>query len=169
MQRVAPSHWTVKGRPHRYSQIFVAEEIRLYYISNTNEIILGQHMALKSITLRLDEEEYEKLKAYLSEFGDPDINVAYVLRAYIRDLNRALPFLLQSGWDLKTYFGLLGAWLKQFGSVTEVDLFAKMMLNPWAFWNRAERGGDSSSSSHQDANESSPHIQKSGDDSKGGI
>jgi hypothetical protein len=126
-------------------------------------------MALKPITLRLDEEEYEKLKAYLSEFGDPDINVAYVLRAYIRDLNRALPFLLQSGWDLKNYFGLLGAWLKQFGSVTEVDLFAKMMLNPWALWNRAEHGADSSSSSNQEANASSSHTQKVGDDRKDGI
>jgi hypothetical protein len=94
-------------------------------------------MALKPVTLRLDEEEYEKLKAHLSQFGDPDINVAYVLRAYIRDLNRALPFLISSGWDLKNYFGLLGSWLKQFGSVTEVEMLAKMTLNPWAFWNPA--------------------------------
>lgn len=91
-------------------------------------------MALKPVTLRLDEEEYEKLKAHLSQFGDPDINVAYVLRAYIRDLNRALPFLVNSGWDLKNYFGLLGSWLKQVGSVTDVEMFAKMTLNPWAFW-----------------------------------
>jgi len=95
-------------------------------------------MALKPVTLRLDEEEYEKLKAHLSQFGDPDINVAYVLRAYIRDLNRALPFMINSGWDLKNYFGLLGSWLKQFGSLTEVEMFAKMTLNPWAtFWNPA--------------------------------
>ncbi len=91
-------------------------------------------MALKPVTLRLDEEEYEKLKAHLSQFGDPDINVAYVLRAYIRDLNRALPFLVNSGWDLKNYFGLLGSWLKQVGSVTDVEMFAKMTLNPWGFW-----------------------------------
>lgn len=92
-------------------------------------------MALKPITLRLDEEEYEKLKDYLSEFGDPDINVAYVLRAYIRDVNRAMPFLVKSGWDLKNYFGMLGSWLKQFSSLTDVDVFAKMMVNPWAAWN----------------------------------
>jgi hypothetical protein len=91
-------------------------------------------MALKPVTLRLDEEEYEKLKANLSQFGDPDINVAYVLRAYIRDLNRALPFLINSGWDLKNYFGLLGSWLKQVSTFTEVELFAKMALTPWAFW-----------------------------------
>jgi len=95
-------------------------------------------MALKPVTLRLDEEEYEKLKAHLSQFGDPDINVAYVLRSYIRDLNRALPFMINSGWDLKNYFGLLGSWLKQFSAVPEVEMFAKMTMNPWAFWKPPE-------------------------------
>ena len=103
-------------------------------------------MSLKPITLRLDEEEYEKLKEHLHEFGDPDINVAYVLRAYIRDLNRAIPFLVKSGWDLKNCFGLLGFWLKQFGSITDFDMFAKMGVNPWTFWNAtsspSERGAD---------------------------
>lgn len=97
-------------------------------------------MALKPVTVRLDEEEYEKLKNYLSQFGDPDINVAYVLRAYIRDLNRALPFMVNSGWDLKNYFGLFGAWLKQFGAASEVETLAKMTLNPWAFWQAAAQG-----------------------------
>jgi hypothetical protein len=95
----------------------------------------GFFMALKPITLRLDEEEYEKLKEHLSEFGDPDINVAYVLRSYIRDLNRVLPFVVKSGWDLKNYFGMLGSWLKQFGSMTNVDAFSNMMANSWALWN----------------------------------
>lgn len=90
-------------------------------------------MALKPITLRLDEEEYEQLKAHLEAFGDPDINAAYVVRSYIRDLNRSLPFMLNSGWDLKNYFGMLGSWLKQFSSVTDVDMF-KMMSNPWQMW-----------------------------------
>jgi len=92
-------------------------------------------MPLKPTTLRLDEEEYEKLKKYLEEFGDPDISVAYILRSYIRDLNRALPFLVKSGWDLKNYFGMLGSWLKQFGSMPDHEMFAKMMANPWAIWN----------------------------------
>ncbi|HXX80700.1 MAG TPA: hypothetical protein VEI46_04075 [Thermodesulfovibrionales bacterium] len=97
-------------------------------------------MALKSVTLRLDEDEYEKLKEYLSEFGDPDISVAYVLRSYIRDLNRALPFV-KSGWDLKNYFGMLGSWLKQFSSMQDQEMFAKMMMNPWALWgNPSSRG-----------------------------
>ena len=95
-------------------------------------------MALKPVTLRLDEEEYEKLRAHLSQFGDPDINVAYVLRAYIRDVNRVMPFLLTSGWDLKNYFGLVGYWLKQIGSITDLEMFAKMALNPWNVWKPAE-------------------------------
>lgn len=91
-------------------------------------------MALKPITLRLDEEEYDQLKAHLEAFGDPDINVAYVVRAYIRDLNRSLPFMLNSGWDLKNYFGMLGSWLKQFSTLGDADMF-KMMTNPWQMWN----------------------------------
>lgn len=100
-------------------------------------------MALKSITLRLDEEEYEKLKQLLNEFGDPDINAAYVLRSYIRDLNRALPFMVKSGMDLKNYLGLLGSWLKKLGSMTDVDVFSKVVMNPWSLWtpgSQAEKG-----------------------------
>ncbi len=93
-------------------------------------------MALKPITLRLDEEEYEKLRSHLEAFGDPDINVAFVVRSYVRDLNRSLPFMLNSGWDLKNYFGMMGSWLKQFSSMSDVDMF-KMMSNPWQFWNSA--------------------------------
>lgn len=90
-------------------------------------------MALKPITLRLDEEEYEQLRAHLEAYGDPDINVAYVVRAYIRDLNRSLPILRNSGWDLKNYFGMMGSWLKQFGAMSDADLF-KNMMTPWAMW-----------------------------------
>ena len=105
-------------------------------------------MALKAITLRLDEEEYEKLKVHLEAFGDPDINVAFVVRSYIRDLNRSLPFMLNSGWDLKNYFGMMGSWLKQFSSMTDVDMF-KMMSNPWQFWSNVN---SSSTQSDKDAN-----------------
>lgn len=96
-------------------------------------------MTLKAITIRLDEEEYEKLKSHLEAFGDPDINVAYVVRSYIRDLNRSLPFMLNSGWDLKNYFGMLGTWLKQFGAMKDADMF-KMMSNPWAIWGAGSAG-----------------------------
>jgi len=111
-------------------------------------------MALKSVTLRLDEEEYEKLRVYLSEFGDPDINVAYVLRAYIRDLNRALPFFVKSGWDLKNYFGLLGSWLKQFSVMPDHEVFTKTTANPWAFWSGFSGQGEK--------NEDSPGSEANG-------
>lgn len=91
-------------------------------------------MALKPITIRLDEEEYDKLKELLDEFGDPDINVAYVLRCYIRDLNRALPFIVKSGFDLKNYFALFGPWLRQFSSLINQEKYPGAMLNPWAIW-----------------------------------
>jgi hypothetical protein len=92
-------------------------------------------VALKPITLRLDEEEYEQLKEHLSSFGDPDINTAYVLRSYIRDLNRALPFVVNSGWELKNYFGFMGAWLKQMVTMTDTELLGKGMFNWWQNWN----------------------------------
>jgi len=98
-------------------------------------------MALKTISLKLDQEEYEKLKEHLSKFGDPDINVAYVLRSYIRDLNRALPLLASSGWDLKNYLGLAGLWLRQVGAITDMELFTRMVPSPWSLWGR-EGSGD---------------------------
>jgi hypothetical protein len=87
-------------------------------------------MALKAITLRLDEEEYEQLKEHLSNFGDPDINVAFVIRSYIRDLNRVLPYVMNAGWDLKNYFGLMGVWLKQLVDMTD-GILSKGMFNWW--------------------------------------
>ena len=91
-------------------------------------------MTLKPITVRLDEEEYERLKKLLNDFADPDMNVAYVLRCYIRDLNRALPLVMNSGMDLKSYLGLFGPWLKQFSSMVEAENYAVRMMNPWAAW-----------------------------------
>lgn len=108
-------------------------------------------MALKPITLRLDEDEYEKLKGHLSKFGDPDINVAYVLRAYIRDLNRAFPYILNSGWDLKNYFAFLGTWLKQVVAMTDVDMFTKGMFAWWPYKNPMGQPQEDSSGSSRDS------------------
>lgn len=120
-------------------------------------------MALKAVTLRLDEEEYERLKKYLEEFGDPDINVAYVLRSYIRDLNRAMPFMVKSGMDLKNYFGLLGSWLKQFGSMPETDMFSRM-LNPWALWQKPAEAADKTQGESETGGEEFKNAdRKSGD------
>lgn len=71
-------------------------------------------MALKNYSIRLDEEEYEKLRKYLGEHGDPEINVGFVVRQYIRDLNKAIPDLKRSGFDPRLSFSLIGSMLKQF-------------------------------------------------------
>ncbi|MCX7108799.1 MAG: hypothetical protein NTX45_01475 [Proteobacteria bacterium] len=116
-------------------------------------------MALKPVTLRLDEEEYERLRAHLSKFGDPDINVAYVLRAYIRDVNRVMPFLISSGWDLKNYFGLVGYWLKQIGSITDLEMFAKLPLSPWAYWKPTELQSGQNSENFSAPSQAEPFDQ----------
>jgi hypothetical protein len=96
-------------------------------------------MTLKPITIRLDEEEYERLKNALSDYGDPDLNVAYVVRAYIRDLNRALPYLKKSDWDLKNVFGFLGLWLKSFDRIIGVEMLAKGQSKKFTEKVRAEK------------------------------
>ena len=110
-------------------------------------------MALKAITVRLDEEEYEQLKEHLGKFGDPDINVAYVLRSYIRDLNRVLPFAVSSGWDLKNYFGLMGMWLKQFVSMSDMEAFNKGMMGWWQSFYPAGQGPGRPESEEQEREE----------------
>ncbi len=58
-------------------------------------------MALKIYSIRLDEEEYETLKKYLDEYGDPELNIGFVLRQYMRSLNRAIPYLKKSPLDAR--------------------------------------------------------------------
>ena len=67
-------------------------------------------MALKIYSIRLDEEEYEKLKKYLDEYGDSELNIGFVLRQYIRSLNKAIPFLKKSDLDARanlSYYDIL--------------------------------------------------------------
>jgi hypothetical protein len=82
-------------------------------------------VTLKPITLRLDEKEYEKLKGHLGKYGDPDLNVAYVIRKYIRDLNRALPHLMKSDLDLMNILSFYGHGLKSFDRIAEIEVLAK--------------------------------------------
>lgn len=82
-------------------------------------------MTLKPITLRLDVKEYEKLREFLGKYGDPDLNVAYVIRKYIRDLNRALPAMMKSDLDLINLLSFYGHGLKSLNRITEVELLAK--------------------------------------------
>ncbi len=90
-------------------------------------------MALQQVTLKLDEGEYEKLKEYLNEFGDPDITIEVVVRSYIRSLNRAMPIVLKSNHSLYNYFELMGSWLKHFDFMINNRMFSTTMENACFF------------------------------------
>ncbi len=91
-------------------------------------------MSLKPVTLQLDMDEYEKLKEYINELGDPDISIEVAIRSYIRNLNRAMPLALKPNWDLNNYFELMNTWLKNFDYMIENGMFTKSMGNPFNFW-----------------------------------
>ena len=82
-------------------------------------------MGLKSYTLRLDEEEYEKLKSFIDGYGDPDLNISFILRRYIRDLNAALPNLKKSPLNLLNILSSYGSALKQMIRTAEVENIMK--------------------------------------------
>ena len=82
-------------------------------------------MGLKTYSLRLDEEEYEKLREALSEYGDPDLNMGYVIRAYIRDLNRAIPQLKKSTVGLRNNLATFGSALKYIDRVIDLEMILK--------------------------------------------
>ena len=68
-------------------------------------------MALKNYSIRLDEGEYEKLRKSLSDYGDPDLNIGYILRTYIKDLNKALPHLKKSELGIRNNLAFCGSLL----------------------------------------------------------
>ena len=82
-------------------------------------------MGLKTYSLRLDEEEFEKLKKALSDHGDPDLNVGYVIRAYIRDLNKALPNLKKSDFGLRNNLALYGSFMGHLTRLIDVEIISK--------------------------------------------
>lgn len=82
-------------------------------------------MGLKTYSLRLDEEEFEKLRKALSEYGDPDLNVGYVIRAYIRDLNRAIPNLKKSEFGLRNNLAFYGSFMKHIDRLVDVEIMIK--------------------------------------------
>ena len=82
-------------------------------------------MGLKTYSLRLDEEEFEKLRKALSEHGDPDLNMGYVIRAYIRDLNRAIPSLKKSDLGLRNNLAFFGSFMKHIDRVVDIELLIK--------------------------------------------
>ena len=82
-------------------------------------------MSLKTYSLRLDEEEFEKLREALSEYGDPDLNVGYVIRSYIRDLNRALPDLKKSDYGLRNNLAFFGSFLRHINRIAKLEVMVK--------------------------------------------
>ena len=70
-------------------------------------------MALKTYSVRLDEEVYEGLKKALEEHGDPDLNISFLLRRYLRDLYEAMPNLRKSELGLMNNITYWGTMLKQ--------------------------------------------------------
>jgi hypothetical protein len=70
-------------------------------------------MGLKTYSVRLDEEVYEGLKRALAEHGDPDLNISFILRRYLRDLYEALPNLKKSDFGLMNNITYWGTILKQ--------------------------------------------------------
>lgn len=82
-------------------------------------------MVLKNYSIRLDEEEYEKLRKFLSDYGDPDLNIGFVIRTYIRDLNRALPDLKKSDLGLRFNLAFWGSMLRQVVRTAEIENIMK--------------------------------------------
>ena len=82
-------------------------------------------LGLKTYSLRLDEEEFEKLRNALSEYGDPDLNMGYIIRAYIRDLNRAIPNLKKSSIGLRNNISFFGSILKHMDRIIDLEVILK--------------------------------------------
>jgi hypothetical protein len=82
-------------------------------------------MTLKTYSLRLDEEEYEKLRRALADYGDPDLNIGYILRSYIRDLNKALPNLKKSDFGIRNNLAFFGSLLRHIDRIAVIENILK--------------------------------------------
>jgi hypothetical protein len=82
-------------------------------------------MVLKTYSLRLEEEEYEKLRQFLSEYGDPDLNIGFIVRAYIRDLNKALPGLKKSDLGIRNNLAFFGSLLRHIDRIAVIENILK--------------------------------------------
>ena len=82
-------------------------------------------MVLKTYSLRLEEEEYEKLRKFLSEYGDPDLNIGFIVRAYIRDLNKALPGLKKSDLGIRNNLAFFGSLLRHIDRIAVIENILK--------------------------------------------
>ncbi len=82
-------------------------------------------MALKNYSIRLDEEEYEKLRKFLSDYGDPDLNIGYVIRSYISDLNKVLPNIKKSSLGIRNNLAVWSAAFRQMGRAVDIEAIVK--------------------------------------------
>jgi len=82
-------------------------------------------MALKTYALRLDEEVYEGLKEALAKYGDPDLNISFIVRRYLRDLHEAMPYLQKSDFSLLNSLALWGTMLKNLRTIGQFEAIMK--------------------------------------------
>jgi hypothetical protein len=82
-------------------------------------------MGLKTYALRLDEEVYEGLKKALTEYGDPDLNISFIVRRYLRDLYEALPYLKKSDFNVLNSLALWGTMLKNLRTIGQFEAIMK--------------------------------------------
>jgi len=82
-------------------------------------------MALKNYSIRLDEEEYEKLRKFLSDYGDPELNIGFILRTYIKDLNESLPHLKKSEFGIRNNLAFWGSMFRQAARTSQIENIIK--------------------------------------------
>jgi len=82
-------------------------------------------MALKTYALRLDEEVYDGLKKEMEAYGDPDLNMSFVIRRYLRDLYEAMPSLKKSEFSLLNSLALWGTMLKHLRAIAQFENIMK--------------------------------------------
>ena len=78
-------------------------------------------MGLKTYSVRLEEEVYEKVKGFLGEYGDPDLNIGFILRAYMRDLVDTLPDLKKSSFGLKNALSFWSSAFRQMSRTVDIE------------------------------------------------
>lgn len=86
-------------------------------------------MGLKSYTLRLDEDVYESIKKHLSESGDPDLTISFVIRRYLIDLNNAIPDLKKSQFSLFNHITFISTLFKNFDRLANFEGMLKGSYN----------------------------------------
>ena len=78
-------------------------------------------MGLKTYSLRLDEEEFEKLRKSLSEYADPDLNIGFLLRSYISDLNAVIPHMQKSSLGLRNNLSFWSSAFRQMSRMVDLE------------------------------------------------